>query len=231
MGTESSRQETNTVEQQRTTYTMKMLVLLSALVAATAAVDVDTNVDLKAASPYTNYGCQCDSLTFTTGRTTHGNCFSTDKSGAKWCYLPLSGSTCTDSRSGGFHSTRFPGRKWSYEACATPAVPFNNNNNQYNNCIQRYGQNSNLCAPYINNGGSGFNNGGSGFNNGGSGFNNGCTGGRCSNSGSGGSGYNGGSGCTGGRCNNNGGSGFNSGCTGGRCNNNGGSGFNNGCTG
>merc|ERR1712038_2239122 len=214
---------------------MKMIVL----VAATAAVDVDTNVDLKAASPYTNYGCQCDSLTFTTGRTTHGNCFSTDKTGAKWCYLPLSGSTCTDSRSGGFHSTRFPGRKWSYEACATPAVPFNNNNNQYNNCIQRYGQNSNLCAPYINNGGSGFNNnggsgfnnGGSGFNNGGSGFNNGCTGGRCSNSGSGGSGYNGGSGCTGGRCNNNGGSGFNSGCTGGRCNNNGGSGFNNGCTG
>merc|ERR1712121_589403 len=220
MGTESSRQKTNTVEQQRITYTMKMLVLLSGLVAATAAVDVDTNVDLKAASPYTNYGFQCDSLTFTTGRTTHGNCFSTDKSGAKWCYLPLSGSTCTDSRSGGFHSTRFPGRKWSYEACATPAVPFNNNNNQYNNCIQRYGQNSNLCAPYINNGGSGFNNG--------------CTGGRCSNSGSGGSGYNGGSGCTGGRCNNNGGSGFNNGCTGGRCNNNGGSGFNggssNGCT-
>merc|ERR1711994_98321 len=183
---ESLRQETNTVQQQRTTYMMKMIVLISGLVAAATAVDVKKDVGLKAASPYTNYGCQCDSLTFTDGRQTHGNCFSTDKTGAKWCYLPQSGSTCTDSRSGGFYSTRFPGRKWSYEACATPAVPFNNNN-QYNNRIQRHGQNSNLCAPYINNGGSGFNNGCtggrcssngvSGFNGGGSGFNNGCTGG------------------------------------------------------
>jgi len=49
---------------------MKVLLLL-AIVGFSRAVDVD----VKAASQYENYGCQCDSLTFKDkyGRT-HGNC-------------------------------------------------------------------------------------------------------------------------------------------------------------
>merc|ERR1711994_1226967 len=212
---ESLRQETNTVQQQRTTYMMKMIVLISGLVAAATAVDVKKDVGLKAASPYTNYGCQCDSLTFTDGRQTHGNCFSTDKTGAKWCYLPQSGSTCTDTRSGGFYSSRFPGRKWSYEACATPAAPFNVAGSMNNGGCT--GRRCNNGGSGNNNGGSGNNNGGSGFSNGGSGFTNSGSGFSSGGSGlnNGGSGHNGGSGCTGSRCSN-GGSGFN----------NGGSGFN-----
>merc|ERR1712098_54384 len=119
--TDSLRQSTNKEE----FYKMRMIVLIASWVAVTAAVDLE-DVNVKAPSSFTNYGCQCDSLTFTDGYKTHGNCLSTDKTGAEWCYVLLSGSTCTDSRNGGFYSTRFPGRKWSYEACATPAAPFNN---------------------------------------------------------------------------------------------------------
>ena len=48
---------------------------------------------------------------------------SADETGARWCYLPVHGySTCTDVGHGQT-SSRFPGRQWSYEACATPPPP------------------------------------------------------------------------------------------------------------
>ena len=40
---------------------MKLFVLISAVVAVTQAGTLDIT---KAASPYENFGCQCDSLTF-----------------------------------------------------------------------------------------------------------------------------------------------------------------------
>merc|ERR1712198_567543 len=120
----------------------------------------------KAASPYTNCGCQCSSFTFRdkSGRV-QGNCKSTDHTGAQWCYVDTSvPSTCQDLS---YTSVRFPGKPWSYEACATPACGYNNgvfNNGGYNNGGYNNGGFSN--GGYNN---GGFNNGG--FNNGG--FNNG----------------------------------------------------------
>merc|ERR1712038_1520867 len=149
--------------------------------------------------------------------------FSVDKSGAQWCYLPEYGyDSCNDGNSYDFQSKRFPGRKWSYEACATPAPFFSPGSGSGNSdCVARYGANSPICTPGYNNnnnnnGGcsgprcnSGYNTGsGSGYNTGsGSGYNtgSGCTGGRCS-----GSGFNSGSGCSGGRCSGSS-SGYNSG--------------------
>merc|ERR1712038_1648311 len=149
--------------------------------------------------------------------------FSVDKSGAQWCYLPEYGyDSCNDGNSYDFQSKRFPGRKWSYEACATP-VPYYSPGSGNNN--------GGCSGPRCN---SGYNTGsgsgsGSGYNTG-----SGCTGARCNGSGyntGSGSGYNTGSGCTGGRCS---GSGYNtgsgSGCTGGGCSGSG-SGYNTGSSG
>ena len=73
----------------------------------------------KAASPLTNLGCQCSSLTFidSSGHI-QGNCLSVDHSGAQWCYVDSPRSSCHDL----VYSARFPGNPWSYEACATPPV-------------------------------------------------------------------------------------------------------------
>ena len=71
----------------------------------------------KAASPFTNCGCQCSSLTFRdTSGTVQGNCKTVDGTGAQWCYVDSSSSSCQDL----VPSERFPHNPWSYEACATP---------------------------------------------------------------------------------------------------------------
>merc|ERR1712079_804085 len=175
----------------------------------------DTNT--KAASPYTNCGCQCSNLQFRDKyNKRQGNCESADHTGAKWCYVDPSQSTCQDLS---YTSKRFPGTPWSYEACATPACGgYNNggyNNGGYNNGGYNNGgsSNSGYNNGGYNNGGTingGYNNGGSfggstsgGYNNGG--YNNGgsinggygsfnCRGTNCGsgyNSGSYGSGYSG----------------------------------------
>merc|ERR1712121_478919 len=142
-----------------------ILVISTALVATSSLKTTDTNT--KAASPYTNCGCQCTNLQFRDKyNKLHGNCASVDNTGAKWCYVDPSQSTCQDLS---YTSKRYPGTPWSYEACATPACGYNNggyNNGGYNNGGYNNGG--------YNNGGSGFNNGGfsnGGYNNGG--YNNG----------------------------------------------------------
>merc|ERR1719261_516929 len=73
----------------------------------------------KAASPLTNCGCQCSSLTFRdSSNTIQGNCKTVDGTGAQWCYVDSSLSTCQDL----VPSSRFPHNPWSYEACATPPL-------------------------------------------------------------------------------------------------------------
>merc|ERR1712115_416145 len=73
----------------------------------------------KAASPYTNCGCQCSSLTFLdSSNIIQGNCNTVDGTGAQWCYVDSSLSTCQDL----VPSSRFPHNPWSYEACATPPL-------------------------------------------------------------------------------------------------------------
>merc|ERR1712117_600384 len=143
-----------------------ILVISTALVATCGLKTSDTNT--KAASPYTNCGCQCSNLQFRDKYNKHqGNCESADHTGAKWCYVDPSQSTCQDLS---YTSKRFPGTPWSYEACATPACG-GYNNGGYNNGGSINGGYNN--GGY-NNGGynnGGYNNGGSingGYNNGGS---------------------------------------------------------------
>merc|ERR1711881_444905 len=112
-----------------------------------------TDTNTKAASPYTNCGCQCTNLQFRDKyNKLHGNCASVDHTGAKWCYVDPSQSTCQDLS---YTSKRYPGTPWSYEACAPPACG-GYNNGGYNN--------------------GGYNNGG--YNNGGYGSSN-CRGTKC----------------------------------------------------
>merc|ERR1711877_82147 len=131
------------------------IVLISCLLVIPCISLETEKTNPKAASPYTNCGCQCSSLTFRdkSGRV-QGNCKSADHTGAQWCYVDTSvPSTCQDLS---YTSVRFPGKPWSYEACATPACGYNNggfNNGGFNN------------GGISNGGNGGFNNGG--FNNGG----------------------------------------------------------------
>merc|ERR1712014_78606 len=133
------------------------IVLISCLLVIPCISLETEKTNPKAASPYTNCGCQCSSLTFRdkSGRV-QGNCKSTDHTGAQWCYVDTSvPSTCQDLS---YTSVRFPGKPWSYEACATPACGYNNggySNGGYNN--------GGFSNGGYNNGG--FNNGG--FSNGG----------------------------------------------------------------
>merc|ERR1711877_103717 len=155
------------------------IVLISCLLVIPCISLETEKTNPKAASPYTNCGCQCSSLTFRdkSGRV-QGNCKSADHTGAQWCYVDTSvPSTCQDLS---YTSVRFPGKPWSYEACATPACGYNNggfNNGGFNNGGFNNGGYSN--GGYNNGGFSngGYNNGGfnnGGFSNGGNGgFNNG----------------------------------------------------------
>merc|ERR1711872_754283 len=151
MGTVSS----DTIEKMQSKMVHKIVLISCLLVIPCISLETQ-KTNPKAASPYTNCGCQCSSLTFRdkSGRV-QGNCKSADHTGAQWCYVDTSvPSTCQDLS---YTSVRFPGKPWSYEACATPACGYNNggfNNGGFNN--------------------GGFNNGGysnGGYNNGG--YNNG----------------------------------------------------------
>merc|ERR1711860_15099 len=62
--------------------------------------------------------CQCSSLIFrdTRGRV-QGNC-KTTYNGAQWCYVNPRYTNCRDLTA----SSRFRGKYWSYQACATPGL-------------------------------------------------------------------------------------------------------------
>merc|ERR1712079_208925 len=95
--------------------TMYHLVVLCSIIGGSFCLSVES---VKAASPLTNCGCQCSSLTFRdSSGVVQGNCNTVDSTGAQWCYVE-SYSTCQDL----VPSQRFPHNPWSYEACATPAL-------------------------------------------------------------------------------------------------------------
>merc|ERR1712008_233595 len=90
-------------------------ILATLVLSATCLVLENT----KAVSSFTNCGCQCSSLTFRdTTNTVQGNCKTVDGTGAQWCYVDSSSSSCQDL----VPSERFPHNPWSYQACATPAL-------------------------------------------------------------------------------------------------------------
>merc|ERR1711915_567628 len=157
----------DTIHKTKSKMLPKIILISCLLVIPSISLETE-KTNPKAASPYTNCGCQCSSLTFRdkNGRV-QGNCKSADHTGAQWCYVDTSvPSTCQDLS---YTSVRFPGKPWSYEACATPACGYNNggfNNGGYNNGGYNNGYNN---GGFSNGGNGGFNNGG--FNNGG--FNNG----------------------------------------------------------
>merc|ERR1711902_197723 len=90
--------------------------ILATLVLSATSLSVENT---KAASSLINCGCQCSSITFLdSAGVEQGNCKTVDGTGAQWCYVDSSASTCQDL----VPSERFPHNPWSYEACATPAV-------------------------------------------------------------------------------------------------------------
>merc|ERR1712029_1156081 len=90
--------------------------IMGSLVLSATSLSVEKT---KAASPLTNCGCQCSSITFLdSAGVEQGNCKTVDGTGAQWCYVDSTASSCQDL----VPSERFPHNPWSYEACATPAV-------------------------------------------------------------------------------------------------------------
>ena len=90
--------------------------ILATLVLSASSLSVENT---KAASSVINCGCQCSSLTFLdSAGVEQGNCKTVDGTGAQWCYVDSTASTCQDL----VPSQRFPHNPWSYQACATPAI-------------------------------------------------------------------------------------------------------------
>merc|ERR1711944_250431 len=80
------------------------------------------DVDNRAPSTYENCNCQCNSDTWTDGQEIKGNCRSTDRNGALFCYV--SGDAlcaCRDVQQSSFLPNNDGRLKYySYEACTTP---------------------------------------------------------------------------------------------------------------
>merc|ERR1711872_1174369 len=90
--------------------------IMATLVLSAACLSIEST---KAASSLINCGGQCSSITFLdSAGVEQSNCKTVDGTGAQWCYVDSSASTCQDL----VPSERFPHNPWSYEACATPAV-------------------------------------------------------------------------------------------------------------
>jgi len=122
---------------------LKQLVLILVVVSVSLGQKISKKsyTGTKAASPFTNYGCQCSNLQFVAKGINQGNCKSLDETGAEWCYVNSNSNSCQDK----MRSDRYPNRFWSYEACATPPIyGGNNNGNGYGNNNGNY-QNQPVC--------------------------------------------------------------------------------------
>merc|ERR1712029_1012121 len=95
---------------------LTQVTILATLVLTASSLAVENT---KAASSVINCGCQCSSITFLdSAGVEQGNCKTVDGTGAQWCYVDSTASTCQDL----VPSQRFPHNPWSYQACATPAI-------------------------------------------------------------------------------------------------------------
>merc|ERR1712241_456976 len=95
---------------------LTQVTILATLALTASSLSVEKT---KAASSLINCGCQCSSLTFRdSAGVVQGNCKTVDGTGAQWCYVDSSLSSCQDL----VPSQRFPHNPWSYQACATPAI-------------------------------------------------------------------------------------------------------------
>merc|ERR1712242_415771 len=99
------------------------VIALAAMVTAQGEVVEERFAPFRAAAAAHPGGqdcnCQCSRQIFQDKRgRTHGNCRRAGETGAKWCYVDPSYSQCPDLK----RSTRFNGKDWSYQACATPSL-------------------------------------------------------------------------------------------------------------
>merc|ERR1712186_136397 len=93
-----------------------LAIILASLVLSATSLSLENT---KATSSSINCGGQCSSITFLdSSGTEQGNCKTVDGTGAQWCYVDSTLSTCQDL----VPSDRFPHNPWSYQACATPAL-------------------------------------------------------------------------------------------------------------
>jgi len=89
--------------------------------ASAAPQDKKSDIGVKAPSPYENCNCQCHHYSWrdTYGKI-QGNCKSSDGTRGRWCYVE--GYACDDIQYSKSRRDRFGElRKWSYQACSTPA--------------------------------------------------------------------------------------------------------------
>merc|ERR1712027_74150 len=83
--------------------------------------DKKSDIGVKAPSPYENCNCQCHHYTWqdTYGKI-QGNCKSSDGTRGRWCYVE--GFACDDIQYSKSRRDQYGQlRKWSYQACSTPA--------------------------------------------------------------------------------------------------------------
>merc|ERR1711971_114123 len=130
-------------------HTMKIFLLFVGLMAKEAFCQKRITVDTRAPSTYQNCNCQCDSTTWTDGSTIKGNCLTSDRNGARFCYISgRARRACTDVQQSSFlPNNNGQLRYYSYNACTTPPRNQFNNNNNFGN--QNWGD-----GDYQSNGGS-----------------------------------------------------------------------------
>merc|ERR1712226_956950 len=153
-------------------YTSVLFALLAVAVSAMAAPqDKKGNIGVKAPSPYENCNCQCHHYTWqdTYGKI-QGNCKSSDGTRGRWCYVDSN--SCDDLQYSKNRRDQYGQlRKWSYQACSTPAPGtgrcaygggYGSGYGSGSGCNERHG---NCNSGYNNNGynNNGYNN--NGYNN------------------------------------------------------------------
>merc|ERR1712210_334390 len=101
---------------------MIAMFFLLALAACVMGSPQRKNIAVKAPSPIENCNCQCDHYTWQdTYGAVQGNCKSSDSTRGRWCYVR--GNSCNDIKYSKDRRDNYGQlRKWSYQACATPAI-------------------------------------------------------------------------------------------------------------
>ncbi|XP_059087847.1 uncharacterized protein LOC131884176 [Tigriopus californicus] len=106
---------------------MKVLCIISAILAMSALTRTQEaskdGIIQKAPSNVVNCNCQCDNYTYTNHKgQIQGNCKSADQTYGLWCYVDRQ-DDCSDIRYSRDRVDSYGNkRKWSYQACSTPAL-------------------------------------------------------------------------------------------------------------
>merc|ERR1711936_977360 len=138
-------------------YTIAMFSLLAVATCVLGAPQ-SKKIGVKAPSPYENCNCQCDHYTWQdTYGAIQGNCKSSDNTRGRWCYVQ--GNSCDDIQYSKNRRDQYGQlRKWSYQACSTPAPGYGGGygggcNQRHGGCNGGYNNNRPNCNSGYNNNG------------------------------------------------------------------------------